>query len=126
MDKRYLIDTNVIIDNLGGKLGQNAEQFVGDIDIIISAINKIELLGWHGASVGQLQLLNSFIAAATVLPINEAVVEKTILLRQLKRMGLGDAIIAATALVHGLTLVTRNVLDFQNIDGLELVNPYEL
>jgi predicted nucleic acid-binding protein len=38
---------------------------------------------------------------------------------------LGDAIIAATALVHGLTLVTRNVDDFKHIAGLELENPFE-
>lgn len=38
-------------------------------------------------------------------------------------MGLGDALIAATALVHGLTLVTRNVKDFRRIDGLDLLDP---
>ncbi len=40
-------------------------------------------------------------------------------------MGLADAIIAATALVHGLELVTRNVDDFQHVSGLRLVNPFE-
>ena len=38
-------------------------------------------------------------------------------------MGLGDALIAATAPVHGLTLVTRNVKDFRWIDGLDLLDP---
>jgi predicted nucleic acid-binding protein len=40
-------------------------------------------------------------------------------------MSLGDALIAATALVHDLTLVTRNVEDFQWIQGLLLLNPFE-
>ena len=40
-------------------------------------------------------------------------------------MALGDAIIAATALVHGLKLVTRNVDDFEHITGLELLNPFD-
>lgn len=35
-----------------------------------------------------------------------------------------DALIAATALVHGLTLVTRNVADFKDIDGLVIMNPW--
>lgn len=38
-------------------------------------------------------------------------------------MSLGDAIIAATALVHDLTLVTRNLDDFRWIAGLRLLDP---
>jgi hypothetical protein len=39
-------------------------------------------------------------------------------------MGLADAIIAATALVHGLNLVTRNDGDFKHVAGLRVVNPF--
>lgn len=35
-----------------------------------------------------------------------------------------DALIAATALVHGMTIVTRNVADFRNL-GASLLNPWE-
>ena len=38
-------------------------------------------------------------------------------------MSLGDAIIAATALIHGLTLATRNVRDFHWIDELTILDP---
>jgi toxin FitB len=41
-------------------------------------------------------------------------------------MSLGDALVAGTALVHGLTLVTRNVDDFQWIQGLSLLNPFDV
>jgi predicted nucleic acid-binding protein len=34
-----------------------------------------------------------------------------------------DALIAATALVHGMTLITRNVLDFEQM-GVEIINPW--
>ena len=40
-------------------------------------------------------------------------------------MSLGDALVAGTALVHSLTLVTRNVEDFQWIQGLSLLNPFD-
>jgi hypothetical protein len=40
-------------------------------------------------------------------------------------MPLGDALVAATALLHGLTLVTRNTPDFDWIDGLTLLNPFQ-
>jgi predicted nucleic acid-binding protein len=38
-------------------------------------------------------------------------------------MSLGDALIAATAIVHRLTLVTHNVTDFDWIDGLIVLDP---
>ncbi len=41
-------------------------------------------------------------------------------------MTLGDALVAATALAHGLTLVTRNVDAFKWIAGLALLNPFVL
>jgi predicted nucleic acid-binding protein len=40
-------------------------------------------------------------------------------------MSLGDALVAGTALVHELTLVTRNIEDFRWIQGLTLVNPFD-
>jgi predicted nucleic acid-binding protein len=36
-----------------------------------------------------------------------------------------DGLLAATALVHNLKLVTRNIKDFANIPGLELINPWD-
>jgi predicted nucleic acid-binding protein len=39
---------------------------------------------------------------------------------------LPDCIIAATALVHGLTLITANKRDFSNIPGLTIINPFKL
>jgi predicted nucleic acid-binding protein len=39
--------------------------------------------------------------------------------------GRRDSMIAATALVHGFTLATRNTRDFERIAGLRLVNPWE-
>ena len=60
----------------------------------------------------------------TVHPLDAAVIERAIALRQESKMGLADAIIAATALVHGLNLVTRNDGDFKHVAGLRVVNPF--
>jgi toxin FitB len=73
-----------------------------------------------------MQLLTEFIDTANIIPLDDAVTQKTIELRRIKKMKLGDAIIAATALVHGFVLVTRNTNDFKNIEGLTVIDPYTL
>jgi predicted nucleic acid-binding protein len=59
-----------------------------------------------------------------ILPLDDAVAARAIALRQARKLGLADAIIAATALVHHLRLVTRNEEDFKHVAGLRVVNPF--
>jgi predicted nucleic acid-binding protein len=125
MEQRYLIDTNVIIDNFGNRLTSEGKNLLFSIDINLSAVTKIELLGWRNASENQLKPLYSFMEIANTLPIDDAVISKTINIRQHKKIGLGDAIIAATALVHNLKIISRNVSDFINIEGLKVIDPYK-
>jgi predicted nucleic acid-binding protein len=126
MEQRYLIDTNVIIDNFGNKLPENAKTWLNMIDLTISAVTKIEVLGWLNATKEQLKPLYDFMEIARILHINEVVIEKTINIRQTKKIALGDAIIAATALVYESVLISRNTSDFKNIDGLQVIDPYSL
>ena len=126
MEHDYLIDTNVIIDNFGNKLPQAAKDFLYDLDITVSAVTKIEVLGWLNATKEQLNPLYAFMELATILPMDEAVIDKTVAIRQTKKIALGDAIIAATALVYDFTLITRNTADFKNIKGLNVIDPYAL
>jgi hypothetical protein len=58
-----------------------------------------------------------------MLRLTRPVMKEVVRLRQTRRMRLGDSIIAATALVHRETLVTRNVADFRWISGMGLMNP---
>ncbi len=53
-------------------------------------------------------------------------IEQTIQLRKTYKTKLPDAIIAATAMVYKLKLITRNTCYFNNIEGLELINPWEI
>jgi len=56
----------------------------------------------------------------------EDIVSKTIEIRKLRKPKVADAIIAATAIVHGLTLISRNDKDFKNLPGLSFINPFDL
>ena len=69
--------------------------------------------------------MEAFFRLAQVLPLSQAVLDQAVTLRRQRKMSLGDALVAGTALVHGLTLVTRNVEDFQWIQGLLLLNPFD-
>ncbi len=57
------------------------------------------------------------------LGIDKAIIDKAIELRQQKKLSAGDAIHAATALIHQLEFYTRNTADFAWIPGLKVVNP---
>jgi toxin FitB len=88
----------------------------------ISIINKIELLGFSMVTPEIIEFTDS----TNIINLTEDVANQTINLRKKRKIKLPDAIIAATALVHNLTLISRNTKDFDEIDGLQFINPYYL
>lgn len=70
--------------------------------------------------------MQAFIQIATIYTLDHGIVEKTITLRQQHKIKIPDAVIAAAALVYGLSLITRNLSDFKNIAGLAVINPHSL
>jgi predicted nucleic acid-binding protein len=125
MGKTYLIDTNVLLEYVAGLLPEKARIFVENVineDFHISVINRIEVLGHESAT----NELADFLALATTHQLTLDVEKQTIDLRKHKKTKLPDAIIAATALVHGFTIISRNTKDFQPVAGLACINPYDL
>lgn len=126
MGTRYLIDSNIIIYFLDGKLTSKGEVFLKPLlqyECNISVITQIEVLGWKFLTPQDEQEAANFIQASTIFPLSDFVVAKTILLRKQLKFKLPDAVIAATALENNFTLVTRNTSDFTNIPSLQVVNP---
>ncbi|MCF2444755.1 type II toxin-antitoxin system VapC family toxin [Dyadobacter sp. CY345] len=124
----YLIDTNSVIDFLNNNLPDSGSQFLSKVvdDVpIISVISKMEVLGYNTPEKSYQTLLD-FIDDSFVIGLTEEVIDMTINLRKINRIKLPDAIIAATALVYDYTLISRNISDFKNVSGLELLNPHEL
>lgn len=123
----YLMDTNVGIDLLGGLLSSKVIKWLDnqilESNISISVINEIELLGFN-TTLDEAQDLQDLINNVIVIELSRDVVNQTIQLKKIKKMKLPDAIIAATALVHNLTIVSRNKSDFKNINGLKCIDPY--
>jgi len=71
--------------------------------------------------------LDHSVAAAfseRVLPVDEAVARRSARLHVPDPAPFRDALIGATALVHHMAVVTRNVSDFERFTGLEVINPW--
>ena len=92
----------------------------------LSIISKIELLGWKASSKQDEQIYTRFIKDSTLYHLTDEVIDKTIEIRKIYKLKTPDAIIAATALVNNMTLVSRNDADFQRVKHLKYVNPFRL
>ena len=127
MDERFLIDTNISIYFLEGVLPSQSLPFIRSVfstKVNVSVITQIELLGWAFPDVNQATITGEFVKQALIYPLDQDVVQQTIVLRRSHRIKLPDAIIAATALVHGLTLISWNDRNFLHVSGLSYRNPF--
>ncbi|MCK5541289.1 MAG: type II toxin-antitoxin system VapC family toxin [Desulfobacterales bacterium] len=111
---KYLIDSNIIIYHLNG------ENFATDFivnnikDSAISRITFIEVLSFDFTSEEESiikDLLNSF----QIIDTSEEIALQSIENRKTKKIKVPDNIIASTAQINNLVLVTKNVSDFKSL-----------
>jgi predicted nucleic acid-binding protein len=124
MGKKYLIDSNILIEFTGQLLPEMVYlelSSIIDSDFNISFINKIEVLA-HPTADFRWQ---NFIAQSTIFKADDEIINKAIEIRKARKIKIPDAIIAATAIANDLILLTRNMADFKNVKGLEAENPWE-
>ncbi len=130
MGIKHLWDTNTAIYYLQQQFPPEGEKFIDDLlkneQPVISAIKKIELLCWNTTTEKDLKILQNFVNDGIVIELEQAIKLKTAEIRKTHRIKLPDAIIAATALVYDLILLSRNVTDVRNIDGLKILDPWNL
>jgi predicted nucleic acid-binding protein len=129
MGRKYLLDSNTVIYYVAGLYHEKAVQWLNHIiddEINVSVITKIEVLSFDPDKDDNYPILVDFFEVANIFELTNDIVNKTIQIRQKQKIKIPDAIIAATALVNGLTLVSRNIKDFMNIPDLEIVNPYDI
>jgi len=136
----YLMDTNVVSEiRKGAKANHNViswSKSVSTSSLFLSVISILEIETGilrkerQDPSQGAIlrTWLNSHVLPAfsgRVLNIDTAVAQQCAKLHVPDHRSERDALIAATALVHGLVMVTRNTKDFEGT-GVELVNPWEI
>ena len=137
----FVLDTNVVSELRNIRLAKadpHVEQWADSVDagsLHISAITILEL------EIGILQIERKDPRQGTVLrtwldtlvlpefngrifPVDTAVAQRCARLHVPDPRAERDALIAATALVHGMTVVTRNLADFETT-GVPLLNPWD-
>lgn len=137
----YVLDTNVVSELRKSRLGKvdknvmSWTQSVDAADLFISSITIMEIelgilsverkdasQGAHLRSWLEHKVLPEF--SDRTLTIDTAVALCCARLHVPDPRGERDALIAATAIVHGMTVVTRNVADFKST-GVQLINPWD-
>lgn len=134
-----LIDTNVLsaLRNRG-KADPNVRAWSAqtrEADLYISVVTVLELergvLSMERRDARQGARLRAWLDAHVLTPFEQRTLPiTTAIARQCARLHVPDprperdALIAATALVHGMTIVTRNTADFQ-VTGVQLLNPWD-
>ena len=119
-----LMDSNLIIYVTSGQYPELTSWFLDNAPSA-SAVSMVEVLGFHSLKSSEKAELERFFSRLNVIyPIAQEF-HRAIELRQKHAMSLGDALIAATALNHGLTLATHNTKDFGWIKSLEVIDPLE-
>ncbi|MFP5358362.1 MAG: type II toxin-antitoxin system VapC family toxin, partial [Gammaproteobacteria bacterium] len=137
----YLLDTNVVSELrkvAEGKANANVAAWQAGLDELACYLSVITLLELEAGvlrverrDATQGALLRAWLEqrivpgfAGRILPVDEAVARRCAGLHVPDPRSTHDALIAATALVHGLTVVTRNTADFA-ATGVALLDPWQ-
>ena len=137
----FVLDTNVVSELRkvrSGKADPGVAEWASGVQggrLFVSAITIHELE--HGVLLAERAdpvrgevlraWLDTSVTAAfaeRVLPVDEAVARRAAALHVPDPAPFRDALIAATAFIHRMAVVTRNVKDFERFDGLAVVNPW--
>lgn len=117
-----LLDSNLII--YAAQSGyDDLRDWMSQYPICVSALSQLEVLGYHRLTEEDRKFFVQFFSILPILPVTPEVIAQAIALRQQRKMSLGDATIAATALVNNLPIATHNVTDFQWIPNLVVIDP---
>jgi hypothetical protein len=137
----FVLDTNVVSElrkARTGKIDANVATWAENVDaavLFVSSVTIMELelgvLSVERRDAVQGAVLRSWLEqhvlpefSERTLPVDTAVALRCARLHVPDKRSERDALIAATALVHGFTVVTRNIKDF-HATGVSLINPWE-
>jgi toxin FitB len=119
-----ILDSNIIIYSIRPDAPASFEAIINDKPTY-SRVSTLEVLGFTKITAGDEADLKKTLRWMVVEEITAEVIDRAVNLRQKKRISVPDSIIAATALLKNYRFVTRNVADFDWIEGLQIYNPFD-
>lgn len=120
-----LLDSNIAI--YLSKKALSVADFAKPEDVLfVSLVTYMEVVGYKFSDEIEEAFTDSLFKLLQQLPITQAIADRVVEYRKIRKIKLPDAIILATAREHNCQLVTRNSSDFVGLDGQVLiVNPFE-
>ncbi len=120
--KEILVDTNIILYLLKGN--NTLKEILQGKNIHISVITELELLGFKRMTLKEEKQIKELLSECLVLSINNSIKEKYVAIRRKYDLKLADAVIAATAVVSDIPLITADK-QFMTVKELKLIT-YEV
>ena len=118
----FLIDTNILIYIIQGRIRISDFAHIRS-NLYISSVTCMETLGYSFGDESEEKAVTAFCKTFERIFLSEEIEEQAIIIRKRHKIKMPDAIIAATATIHDITLVTCNNSDYKNISGLKLFTP---
>jgi predicted nucleic acid-binding protein len=120
----YTLDTNAIIYYLDEEptVVPLLEPILGqEMAIFVSVVTELELLSHPGLTEEDMAAIQQLLTSVVIFPLESRLAQWAGALRRQYHLKTPDSVVAATALLTHTTLVTRNIRDFQGIEGLSLL-----
>jgi toxin FitB len=133
----YLIDTNIISEiRKGRRCDPNVARWYEKIEeaslyLSVLVIGEIRIEKNRSKDTTKANALEQWLIAVDqafgerILPVDRAVAHEWGRLRAIRPLPVIDGLLAATAKIHRMTLVTRNIDDIADLD-VSILNPFEL
>jgi predicted nucleic acid-binding protein len=118
----FLIDSNILLYSYLTQYAYLKNIFLKE-STFVSEITKAEVLGYHKLTKEEEAYLKDIFKIIPSIFPSQQVFDTAIDVRKKFNLKLGDSLIAATAIVHELTIYSRNLKDFEKIPQLKSINP---
>jgi hypothetical protein len=119
----YTLDTNIIIYYFNGEapiLAFLHDQITQGAPLFVSTVTEHELYSYPHLTPQEVTRIDALLTTLTVIDVDSRIAQLSGQLRAAYGIKALDSMIAATALMTGTTLATRNVRDFHRVPNLDL------